>query len=121
MMRRQLLLVGMVGVLAATGLLVGRGAEATSPGENGRIAFSLDTGNGYQVHTIRPDGTGLRQLTSVEGNTSSSNWSPDGTKIVFGLDPGAISLSCRIELMQSDGANLHDITPKVFATKNGCA
>ena len=120
-MTRRLLVVGMVGVLAAVGLLVGRGAEATFPGENGRIAFSLDTGSSFQVHTIRPDGTGLRQLTSVAGNTSGSNWSPDGTKIVFGLDPGAPSESCRIELMRSDGANLHDITPKVFDTRNGCA
>jgi len=57
-MTRRLLVLGMVGVLAAVGLLVGRGAEATSPGENGRITFSLDTGSGFQVHTIRPDGTG---------------------------------------------------------------
>ncbi len=120
-MTRRLLVVGMVGVLAAVGLLVGRGAEATFPGENGRIAFSLDTGSSFQVHTIRPDGTGLRRLTSVAGNTSGSTWSPDGTKIVFGLDPGAPSESCRIELMRSDGGNLHDITPKVFDTRNGCA
>ena len=53
-------------------LLAPRGAEATFPGEEGRIAFAsnrtagegVDNPTGdYEIFTIRPDGTDLSQLT----------------------------------------------------------
>jgi Tol biopolymer transport system component len=96
-------------------------ARATYPGTNGLIAFSLYTGSGFQINTIRPNGEGVQQLTSVTGSALASDWSPDGTRIVFEVDPSGGTEGCRIELMKSDGTDVHDITPQVFAGKHGCA
>ena len=51
--------------LVGIDVISGSSADATMPGDNGRIAFSLDTGSGFQINTIRPNGTGLKQLASV--------------------------------------------------------
>ena len=83
-MRRSLALaltLGMtvVGLVAVNGSM----ALATTPGHNGRIAFSADDGSGFELYTIRPDGTGLVQLTNVAGGALAPDWSPDGRRIVF--------------------------------------
>jgi TolB protein len=82
------------------------GLDANSPdwAPNGtRIAFS-SAGNynpklAPNVFTIRPDGTGLKQLThnppgAPESQTNaprsySPSWSPDGKRIAFARTPGA--------------------------------
>ena len=38
-----------------------------------------------QLHTVRPNGQDLRQITSVEGDAINPDWSPDGRTIVFEL------------------------------------
>jgi len=68
-------------------------AQATFPGANGRIAFSQgpvipDGGNleeHSQVFTVEPGGTGLRQLTHVDGKHTAAlpDWSPDGRRIAY--------------------------------------
>jgi TolB protein len=48
-----------------------------------RIAFTgFETGD-FEIYTIRPNGTGLRQLTHTHGNDSHPVWSPDGKWIAF--------------------------------------
>ncbi|HEY6455406.1 MAG TPA: hypothetical protein VIY90_09030 [Steroidobacteraceae bacterium] len=48
-----------------------------------RIAFSgFETGD-FEIYTIRPDGTGLRQLTHTRGNDAHPVWSPDGRWLAF--------------------------------------
>jgi TolB protein len=48
-----------------------------------RIAFTgFETGD-FEIYTIRPDGTGLRQLTDTRGNDAHPVWSPDGKWIAF--------------------------------------
>jgi TolB protein len=48
-----------------------------------RIAFTgFETGD-YEIYTIRPDGTELRQLTHTHGNDAHEVWSPDGRWIAF--------------------------------------
>lgn len=48
-----------------------------------RIAFTgFETGD-FEIYTIRPDGTGLRQLTNTHGNDAHPVWSPDGRWIAF--------------------------------------
>jgi Tol biopolymer transport system component len=63
-------------------------ARATFPGSNGRIAFSTDWTPPSQIYTIRPDGSGLRQLTHIaEGKGATSpSWNPDGTELAFAMD-----------------------------------
>jgi Tol biopolymer transport system component len=104
-MRRVLALLTVAGVIAA-GLasVAGPEALATTPGRNGRIVFSADLGLGGEIYTIRPNGTGLRQLTELEGNAFHPDWSPDGTRIVFWLEDQAIYI------MNADGSDLHRVT-----------
>jgi TolB protein len=48
-----------------------------------RILFTgFETGD-FEIYTIRPDGTGLRQLTHAHGNDAHALWSPDGQWIAF--------------------------------------
>lgn len=47
------------------------------------IAFVRRIGNDFEVFTIHPDGTHLRQLTNIRGNEAHLAWSPDGDRIVF--------------------------------------
>ena len=47
------------------------------------IMFSRAVQNNYDIYTIRPDGTGVKRLTSAKGNDAHMAWSPDGESIVF--------------------------------------
>jgi TolB protein len=48
-----------------------------------RIAFTGFESGDFEIYTIRPDGTGLRQLTHTHGNDAHEVWSPDGRWIAF--------------------------------------
>jgi Tol biopolymer transport system component len=79
-------------------------ADATTPGTNGRLAFAMDvTGDGAQIYSIDANGTGLTQLTTIGGNASSPDWSPDGARIAFGVDEAGLFV------MNADGSGLHQI------------
>jgi Tol biopolymer transport system component len=47
------------------------------------IMFARLVDGAYEVHTIKPDGTGLKRLTFTHGNEAHMAWSPDGEYIVF--------------------------------------
>jgi TolB protein len=69
-------------------LPVAKEAEATFPGKNGRIAFSTREPTAdaqHQIYTIKPDGTGEKQLTNTSSLYYNVNpaFSPGGTKIVW--------------------------------------
>lgn len=78
-------------------------ASATMPGENGRLVFTAFTEEGGQLFTVRPSGSGLRQITHVEGDALSADWSPNGRKIVFDLGSETAS---RIAIIRADGSHL---------------
>ena len=104
-MKRLIALMTVTGI-ALLGFLAigGPAALATMPGENGRIAFSLDRGSGGEIYTIRADGTDLQRLTHLEGNAIAPDWSPDGTRIVFWLEDQALYV------MNRHGGGLHRVT-----------
>lgn len=87
-------------------------AHATSPGDNGRILFSLQTsGAGFQIFTVLPDGSQRQRLTHGSGEALNADWSPDGSRIVFELD---YADHAGIAIMRSDGSALRDLTPTGF-------
>jgi len=83
-------------------------ADASTPGSNGRLVFSQDTGAGVQLFTMRSDGSGVRQVTNVDGDAVAPDWSPDGGWIVFELDDAD---HAGIAIIRSDGSGLRDLTP----------
>jgi hypothetical protein len=89
---------GLIGIVAVAALAAGMGF-ATTPGVNGLIAYSGQ----HQLFTIRADGTRKQQLTqnAVQAQAVHADWSPNGTRIVFGLErkDGA-----RIVVMSADGS-----------------
>lgn len=48
-----------------------------------RIVFSRLANDDFDIYTIRPDGSELKQLTNAVGNDSHAVWSPDGVHILF--------------------------------------
>jgi Tol biopolymer transport system component len=80
-----------------------KSAEASFPGKNGRIAFTGHPDGDSEILKIRPDGSGLKQITHNTVDDFEPAWSPDGSKIAFaqGLD---------IWVMNADGTNLQNLT-----------
>jgi Tol biopolymer transport system component len=70
--------------VGATARSAPRGTTAT----NGRIVFQADVRHNTQIFTIRPNGTGLTQVTDLRTDDPGPGaenpvWSPDGSLIAF--------------------------------------
>jgi len=65
------------------------------------IVFQATVGATRQLFTIRPDGTGLRQLTASGGEQPA--WSPDGREIAFDAPSGA---GTALFTVRADGTRL---------------
>jgi Tol biopolymer transport system component len=53
--------------------------------DGSRLVFERGVWPG-RIYVINADGTGLRELTTVEGNQRAPEWSPDGRRIGFRTD-----------------------------------
>jgi Tol biopolymer transport system component len=91
-------------------------AEATFPGENGKIAFASNRTSGegvnnpegdFEIFTMNQDGTGLTQLTENAAFDSNPEWSPDGGQIAFESDRELFS---DIFVMNADGSGQTNVT-----------
>jgi len=69
------------------------------------IAFTRFSEDDFDIYTIRPDGTGLKRLTTTRGNDAHEIWSPDGKHILFS--------SARFGF--KDEAPLYDDIPQPYA------
>jgi Tol biopolymer transport system component len=85
------------------------------------IAFTSFRDNDFDIYTIRPDGTGLKRLTTAPGNDAYSVWSPDGKHILFSsarlgfkdeapLYDGVPQPYAELFVMDADGANQRPLT-----------
>lgn len=99
--------------------LVAAPASATTPGSNGRIAYKqyldADRTTGA-IFTIRPDGTGTRQVTHPAAGTvdDQPDWSPDGSLVAFRrCVPDTV---CAIYTVHPDGSHLRRLSPECNAT-----
>ena len=86
-------------------------AEGTTPGENGKIVFAADLGQGFQLFTIKPNGDGLHQLTNVDREASRPDWSPDGNRLAFELFQLSNGEHAGVAIMNADGSDMVDLTP----------
>jgi Tol biopolymer transport system component len=84
-------------------------AKASLPGENGRLVFASGASSGpginnptydTEIFTIRPDGTGLVQLTHNKLYDYDPAWSPNGNKIAYSHGSGDAT---DIYVMRADG------------------
>ena len=79
-----------------------------------RIAFAGIVGGRHQIFLIKPDGTGLTQLTNM-GNNEEPTFSPDGRYIAFTSDRDGVK---GIYIMRIDGEGQKRITPKGLKATN---
>jgi TolB protein len=88
-------------------------SEATFRGKNGWIVYAAQVGRFEQLFTVRPDGSGRRQITRFTDSAggSLSHWSPDGSRIVFTRrwDPDGPNEREQIYVANADGSNLQPI------------
>jgi Tol biopolymer transport system component len=110
MMRRVLLVVGAISVF----LVVACVGMASTGGKNGPIVYAQELSpEHYQLFIAQPDGTKPKQITHRLSSVSP-DWSPDGKRIVFGLEG---SSSASIATMAADGSDIRNLTPKGFQTQ----
>jgi Tol biopolymer transport system component len=81
-----------------------------------RLAFTSERDGDAEIYTMRPNGTGVRQLTFNDGPTQfdgDPNWSPDGRKIAFTSERDAVPetpFQVEIYTMRADGGNQTRLT-----------
>lgn len=105
----------LVAVGAALALFAAAPAQATYPGQNGKIYFyACDIGCGYDIYAVNPDGSGLENVTDVitDGEEPPEvafdpSVSADATKMAFGVDSQA---TAEIWIMNTDGTGAHQLT-----------
>jgi TolB protein len=101
------------GVIAVSCLLVAvlpAHSHATALSRNGEIAFTRQVNTIYQVFTVRPDETRLRQVTHGRGaGQHGIAWSPDGRGLLYTLS--RIDGTDRIVKSRADGSGAALISP----------
>ena len=79
--------------------------------KNGRILFQRYVGDIQQLFTIKPDGKGIRQVTSGSQTSEYGNWSPKGSRIVFDRSPAPTgNVLGVIYRMNADGSKVVPLT-----------
>lgn len=94
-------------------------SHATASGRNGEIAFTRQVDTIYQVFTVRPDGTRLRQVTHGLGaGQHGISWSPNGRGLIYTL--GRIDGTDQIVKSRADGSGAIDISPVCRVGRGAC-
>ena len=99
-------------VVAVAGVAAAQASQVTTSVTNGRIAYGAEVNGHYQLFTIAPDGTDVKQLTHFDDGSDAldPDWSPDGTRIAFARDfpyPHA-----GVYTMNADGGDVQPVTPE---------
>lgn len=88
-------------------------------------------GNNFDIFTIKPDGTDLKQLTTFPANDAHATWTADGKQIMwscgyFGFkEEAALSDNTFqpygvIFMMNADGTNKHPLTDSIWEDSMPC-
>jgi Tol biopolymer transport system component len=89
------------------------------------ILFTSLRSGDFEMYTIRPDGTHLKQLTRDRGNDAHGRWSPDGRRIVFTatnsgwkdetrLPSNDIQSNGELVVMDADGSHRRQLTDDLY-------
>lgn len=109
--RRFAAAAGLVATLVVA--VIPTSSQATFRGRNGQILYAAQAGRFEQLFTVRPDGSGRRQITGFADSAggSLSHWSPDGSRIVFTRrwNPDGPNAREQIYVANADGSNLRPI------------
>ena len=84
------------------------GARRPRWSPDGKLILFEQNGLTYEqdLYTIRPDGTGLTNLTNTPDLTEIyGDWAPDGSKIIFAAGPDPAGGSDDVFIMDPDGSN----------------
>ena len=102
------------GILLSTALVVclstarADGSATSEPA--GLLLYSAELSGKAQLFTVRPDGTGRRQLTRGPTEALNAEWSPGGRSIVFERFVQAEERAA-VMLMSADGSGIRELTP----------
>lgn len=97
-------------ILAAGATMLGATpAQATFPGDNGRIVFQRPVGKQVELFTVKANGKGLRRLTRTRAWEEHAQWSADGRRLVFARSAPSGNPS-EIWTMRADGRNRRALT-----------
>ena len=86
-------------------------ATTVSNNSNSLIAYTSRHAGGFELYTVKPDGTDVTQLTKDSGSNHSPSWSPDGRKIAFSSNRNGDN---EIFTMNYDGSNVEQLTANTF-------
>ena len=81
-----------------------------------RIAFASERDGDAEIYTMRPNGSGVRQLTFNDGSgqfDGEPSWSPDGRRIAFTSERDAVPetpFQVEIYTMRADGSHQTRLT-----------
>ena len=104
-------LAALAAVIAAS---VAAPSRATLGGTNGLLVYEATVGERVQLFTVRPDGSGTRQLTSfTDSDAINAAWSPDGRKIAFVRIWKQRGETQRVQTMNADGSGLRELAGKL--------
>jgi TolB protein len=87
-------------------------SHATFRGANGRLLYQAQLGANTQLFTIKPDGTGLKQITHFKDRSATdANWGPGGSRIVFTQhwDPAGPNEHVILSTINADGTGLRGL------------
>ena len=83
--------------------------STTFKGRNGRLLYQAQVGPNTQLFTVKPDGTGVTQITHFKDHSATdANWAPGGSRIVFTQhwDPGGPDEHFLLSTINADGGAL---------------